>query len=165
MVPKRDPEAQRVLRAVVERMLAVDDITIEEVRILASAAEHAEWLKKPKRGRAGVTSPDAPEILTWLDQTKARTMRRHVAELLDRVAAFARGQGLESLLESEGDDLAFAEWARELGDSPEASAYRRCREWMLRATRAHALTWDPVTERCALEPWMCPDCIRAENAA
>jgi hypothetical protein len=165
VVPKRDLEAQRLLRVIAERMLAVDEITIEEVRILASAADHAEWLKKPKRGRAGVTSPDALESLTWLDQTKARTMRRHVVDLLDRVAEFARGLDLQPLLESEGDDLTFAEWARELGDSPEASAYRRCREWMLQATRAHALTWDPVTQRCALEPWMCPDCIRAENAA
>ena len=165
VVPRREPEAQHLLRVIAERMLAFDHITIEEVRILASAADHAEWLEKPLRGRAGVTSPDALEVLTWLDRTKARSMRRHVAELLDRVAEFTRGLDLESFLESEGDDLTFAEWARELGDSPEASAYRRCREWMLKATRAHALTWDPVAERCALEPWMCPDCIRAENAA
>lgn len=165
VVPTRAPEPQRVLRAIVERMLADGDLSIHEVDILASAASHAEWLKKPKRGRAGVTSPDALEILTWLDQKKARSMRRQVAELLDRVAEFARGLDLESLLESEDDDLTFDEWLREHRDSRHASAYRRSREWMLELSRAHALTWDPVTERCAFEPWMCPDCIRAGYAA
>lgn len=164
-VPQRGPEKQRVVRVVMERMLEVGDITIREVDLLASAADHAEWLEKPRRGRAGITSPDALEVLTWLDHKKARTMRRRVTELLDRMTAFTRDLDLESLLESADDGLTFDEWRREHHDSRHASAYRRCREWMLEASRAHALTWDPLTQRCALEPWMCPDCIRDSYAA
>lgn len=164
-VPQRGPEKQRVLRAIMERMLEVGDITIREVDLLASAADHAEWLEKPRRGRAGITSPDALEILTWLDQKKARTMRRTVTELVQRVAEFSRELDLESLLESEDDGLTFNEWLREHPDSRHASAYRRYREWMLEATRAHALTWDPVAKRCGVEPSLCLACVRDEGAA
>lgn len=164
-VLEREPEAQRILRVILEQMLAADEITIREVGIIASAATHADWLEKPLRGRAGVTSPDALEVLTWLDKKKARSMRRQVTELVERVASFARGLDLEPLLESADNELTFDEWLREHPDSRHASAYRRCREWMLEATRAHALTWNPVTERCAVEPRMCPDCIKASSAA
>ena len=63
----------------------------------ASASNHADWLNRPMRGRAGLTSPDVLEVLTWLGPTKARTMRRDVGKLLDRTATAVRCTQLDDV--------------------------------------------------------------------
>jgi len=88
--PDAEPEVQRVLRVILERMLVANMLTVKDVSVIASAASHADWLAKPFRGRAGVTSPDALEVLTWLEPTKARNLRRHVGKVLDRIADHTR---------------------------------------------------------------------------
>lgn len=101
-VPLREdesPELQRVLRVVLQSLLDTGDIAITEAQTLASVAGKADWLNKPMRGRAGLTSPEVLEVLTWLEPTKARTMRREVGRLLDRVAALAVDLDVLDLLE------------------------------------------------------------------
>jgi len=72
------------------------------------------------RGRAGLTSADALEVLTWLEPTKARTMRRDVGKLLDRIATAVRDLDVIELLEQEpDDDVPFQDWALGLGDPRE----------------------------------------------
>ncbi|NMR21490.1 hypothetical protein HIR71_14910 [Cellulomonas fimi] len=98
--PSRDetPELQRVLRVVLQHLLDAGDIRVDEAKILASVAGKADWLNKPMRGRAGLTSPDVLEVLTWPEPTRARTMRREVGKVLDRVVVAAADLDVLGLL-------------------------------------------------------------------
>lgn len=117
------------------------------------------------RGRAGLTSPESLEILTWFDPTKARTMRRDVGKLLDRLAAVAGRLDIVSLLEQHPDHgVPFDDWALGLGRPRHARAVRRFRELELEAAKIHAATWDPATDRCDAAE-VCTDCIKAKWAA
>lgn len=159
------PELQRVLRVVLQSLMDTGDIEITEAQTLASVAGHADWLSKPMRGRAGLTSPDVLEVLTWLEPTKARTMRREVGKLLDRVAAAAADLDVLDLLERHPDDgVTFQDWALGLGRPRHAQAAARFREFELAAIRFHNATWDPEAGVCGV-PALCPECIRAEVAA
>lgn len=163
--PEPDPEAQRVLRVLLEHMLAIDLLTVSDVSMIASAASHADWLARPFRGRAGVTSPDALEVLTWLEPTKARNLRRYVGKVLDRIANYVRSVDLQDLLDVHADDgLTFDDWVMGLGNPRTAAALRRFREWEVVTARAHALSWDPEIGQCAIAE-MCPACVRASFAA
>ena len=93
--PEAEPTAEVLVCSLFGRMLRDGVLTADEVGILASAASKADWLAAPMRGRAGLTAPDALEVLTWLDPTKSRTMRRTVGALLDRVGAYAREHGIQ----------------------------------------------------------------------
>lgn len=93
--PESESDAGLILCSLVVRMLRDNTMTVREAGILASAADQADWLAMPMRGRAGLTAPDALEVLTWLDPSKSRTMRRNVAKLLDRVADYARENGTQ----------------------------------------------------------------------
>lgn len=158
------PELQRVLRVVVQHLLDVGVIELVEAKILISAAGKADWQGKPMRGRAGLTSPDVLEVLTWLDPTKARTMRREVSKLLDRIALAVRSVDINELLEQHPDyGVPFDDWALGLGSPREARALAGFREYELSAIKFHIVTWDAVAERCGA-PDLCPDCIRAEYA-
>lgn len=159
------PELQRVLRVVLQSLLDTGDIEITEAQTLASVAGHADWLNKPMRGRAGLTSPDVLEVLTWLDPTKARTMRREVGKLLDRVAAAGADLDVLDLLERHPDDgVTFQDWALGLGRPRHANAVARFREFELAAIRFHNVTWDPEAGVCGV-PDLCPECIRTSYAA
>lgn len=85
-LPVNDPDAQQMVRPVLEYLLANRVLSTSDAQVLTSAADHAEGLGKPLRGRTGLTSPEALEVLTWLGPSKARTRRRHVSKLLNRVA-------------------------------------------------------------------------------
>lgn len=159
------PELQRVLRVVLQHLLDIGDIKDAEAKVLASVAVKADWLNKPMRGRAGLTSPDVLEVLTWLEPTKARTMRREVGKLLDRVAVAAADLDVLDLLERHPDDgVTFQDWALGLGQLRHAQAVARFREFELVAIRFHNTTWDPDVGVCCM-PELCPECIRAEFAA
>lgn len=150
---------------VLQHLLDVGVVTLVEATIPASASHHTNWLDKPMRGRAGLTSPDALEVLTWLEPTKARTMRRDVGKLLDRVAFAVRNRDIVELREQSSDDgVPFQGWALGLGNPREARAAAGFREFEVSTVRYHVATWDPATERCG-GPGMCPQCIRAEYPA
>lgn len=158
-------ERARVLRVVLDHLLACDVIDLGEAKILISAAEKADFQGKPMRGRAGLTSPDVVEVMTWLDPSRARTMRRQVGKILDRIASAVRGLDIVELLEQHPDDgVPFADWALGLGNPVAARAVAKFREHELSLIRFHIDTWDPVARRCAVSEW-CPECIRAEYAA
>lgn len=167
-VPSREveaPESERVLRVVIQHLLDVGVIKLVEAKILISAAGNADWLGKPMRGRAGLTSPEALEVLTWLDPTKARTMRRDVGKLLDRVTSVVRNLDIIRLLEQHPDDgVPFHDWALGLGSPRHARAIVNFREFEMWLIRAHIATWDPVSECCGA-PDLCSECISAEYAA
>lgn len=167
-VPLREdetPELQRVLRVVLQHLLDVGDLKVDEAKVLASVAGNADWLNKPMRGRAGLTSPDVLEVLTWLEPTKARTMRREVGKLLDRVAAAAVDLDVLDLLERLPDDgVTFQDWALGLGRPRHAQAMAKFREFELAAIRFHNATWDPEAGVCGV-PDLCPECIRTSYAA
>lgn len=167
-VPLRDdetPELQRVLRVVLQHLLDVGNLKVAEAQLLASVAGKADWLNKPMRGRAGLTSPDVLEVLTWLEPTKARTMRREVGRLLDRVAAAAVDLDVVDLLERHPDDgVMFQDWALGLGRPRHAQAVAKFREFELAAIRFHNATWDPEAGVCGV-PDLCPECIRTSYAA
>jgi hypothetical protein len=115
-LPVNDPDAQRIVRAMLECMLARGVLSIADVQVLASVTDHAEWLGKPLRGRAGLTSPEALEVLTWLDPSKARSMRRHVGRLLTLVADQLRSVDIDQVVEDyPGDDVPYADWVLGLG--------------------------------------------------
>lgn len=159
------PELQRVLRVVLQSLLDAGDIEITEAQTLASVAGHADWLNKPMRGRAGLTSPDVLEVLTWLEPTKARTMRREVGRLLDRVGAAAVDLDVLDLLESHADDgVTLQDWALGLGRPRHAQAVAKFRGFELAAIRFHNATWDPEAGVCGV-PDVCPECIRTSYAA
>lgn len=88
-----EPDAAAELRVLIEQMLRDGELTPHDARTLISSGTQADWFEAPLRGRAGVTAPAALEVLTWLEPTKARTMRRTLVNLLDRVAAYARAHG------------------------------------------------------------------------
>lgn len=157
------PTPQHVLRVVIQHLLDTQVITLGEANILISAAGNADWQGKPRRGRAGLTSPAVLEVLTWLDPTKARTMRRDVGKLLDRLATAGRALDIVDLLDQSPDDgVPFHDWALALGRPEHARALIRFREHELLSIKFHIATWDPVAERCAAHQ-VCPECIRAEN--
>lgn len=159
------PELQRVLRVVLQHLLDAGDIRVDEAKILASVAGKADWLNKPMRGRAGLTSPDVLEVLTWLEPTRARTMRREVGKLLDRVAVAAADLDVLGLLERHADDgVTFQDWALGVGRLRHAQAVARFREFELAAIRFHNTTWVPDVGVCGGSA-LCPECIRAEFAA
>lgn len=159
------PEMQRVLRVVLQQLLDAGDINVAEAKLLASVAGKADWLDKPMRGRAGLTSPDVLEVLTRLEPSKARTMRREVGRLLDRVAAAAADLDVIDLLERHRDDgVTFQDWALGLGRPKHAQAVATFRAFELSAIRFHNATWDPDAGVCGV-PALCPECIRAEFAA
>lgn len=155
MIPKGSESLQRLLNA---------RLSIDDVRVIASAAAHADWLEKPRRGRAGVTSPEVLEILTWLAPTKARSMRRHVGEVLDRISGYMRTIDLNRLLDQSDDSVSFSDWVTALADPRTATTIRRFREWELATLRFHAQTWDSESGQCAVAE-MCPACIRETEAA
>lgn len=160
--PDASPELQRVLRIVLQYLLDIGELTISDAHVLLTAADYADWWGKPMRGRAGLTAPESLESLTKLEPKKARTMRRDVGKLLDRITAFAPSLDIEMLLARYPDDgICFADWSFGLGRPREAAAMRRFREEELSMIRAHAVTWDPVTEQCRA-PDICPECMRAE---
>lgn len=47
--PVNDPDAQRMVRAVLEHLLARGVVSIRDAQVLTSAADHAEWFGKPLR--------------------------------------------------------------------------------------------------------------------
>lgn len=161
----RDPDAQRIMRAILEHLMARGVLSIRDAQLLASAADHAEWLGKPLRGRAGLTSPGALEVLTWLDPSKARTMRRHVGHLLTLVAEHLRTVEIDQVLaDYPGDDVPYEDWVLGLGRPRHAVAVRRFRDVELFLTRNHVATWDADAGRCGT-PGICPDCIRTSQGA
>jgi len=83
-------DAETEVTSLFTSMLNGRVLTADEVVVLMSAALTANDLATPLRGRAGMTSPDALEGLTWLKPSGARSMRRRVGELLDRVATYSR---------------------------------------------------------------------------
>ncbi|MFT4011783.1 MAG: hypothetical protein QM655_17260 [Nocardioidaceae bacterium] len=137
-----EPGAEAELRVVVEHMLRDAALTVEEVGILASAAGHADWLDAPVRGRAGVTTPAALEVLTWLEPAKARTMRRTVGRLLSRVADYARAhhtlQDIEALRAARDSEWTFEEFVMIIGDPDMAGRLRRFHRHMLLTVRCQA---------------------------
>lgn len=66
-LPVNDPDAQQMVRPVLEYLLANRVLSTSDAQVLTSAADHAEGLGKPLRGRAGLTSPEALEgsHLAW----------------------------------------------------------------------------------------------------
>jgi len=85
-----DPDAMWQLRYLVELMIRDGALTFAEANLLASAASDADLLNLPLRGRAGLTSPAAYDLLVMLDPTRSRTIRRRLVELIDRLGAYAR---------------------------------------------------------------------------
>jgi hypothetical protein len=164
-LPVNDPDAQQMVRPVLKYLLANGVLSSSDAQVLISAADHAEWLGKPLRGRAGLTSPEALEVLTWLDPSKARTMRRRVGKLLNRVADHLRTVDIDQLLEDHpGDDVTYEDWVLGLGRPRHAAAARRLRDVELFLTRNHVATWDADAGRCGT-PDICPECIRASQGA
>lgn len=129
-------------------LIDVGELSIQDAHLLLTAADYADWLGKPMRGRAGLTAPESLESLTKLERKKARTMRRDVGKLLDRITALAESLDIELLLARYPDDgICFADWSFGLGRPRDAAAMRRFREVELSMIRAHVVTWDPVTEQ------------------
>lgn len=160
--PDASPELQRVLRVLLQYLIDVGELSIQDAHLLLTAADYADWLGKPMRGRAGLTALESLESLTKLESKKARTMRREVGKLLDRITALAPSLDIEMLLAQYPDDgICFADWSFGLGRPRDAAAMRRFREEELSMIRAHVVTWDPVTEQCGA-PDICPECMRAE---
>jgi len=87
---KGEPDAMWQLRYLVELMISDEVLTFAEASLLASATTDANLLNLPLRERAGITSPAAYELLVMLDPTKSRSTRRHLVQLLERLAAYAR---------------------------------------------------------------------------
>ncbi|HPU13759.1 MAG TPA: hypothetical protein PLQ19_08195 [Aeromicrobium sp.] len=165
MAPFTDeaPELQRVLRVLFQHLMDAGELTIRDVKILAAAADYADWLDKPMRGRAGLTSPDALEALTKFEPRKARTRRREVGMLLDRIAVLAADLDVEMLLAQYPDDgVSFGDCVYGLGSPRQAAAMRNFRDDEVSMVRAHIATWDSVTERCGT-PDICPECIREDG--
>lgn len=143
-----EPAPEAVLRAIVEPMLRDGALTVDDLGILASAASHADWINAPMRGRAGVTTPDALEVLTWLEPTKARTMRRTVGRLLDRIAEYAREhdslRDAEAMRAARDSEWSFSEFAM-ISRNPAMAGYlRRFHQDLLLRSRC------PV--HCAADP-------------
>lgn len=129
VMPDAEPDADLLLCSLVWRMLRDNALTVREIGIVASAADHADWLAAPMRGRAGLTAPDALEVLTWLDPSKSRTMRRTVGTLLDRIAAYAREHGTQIDEDIQhfvtNDDWTFGEFVMIAEDPKLAPTLRR----------------------------------------
>lgn len=127
----------------ISRMLRDGALTPDEVGILTSAADHANWLNAPLRGRAGLTTPGALEVLTWLEPSKARTMRRRVGDLLTRVASYAREYGTnvddDDLAEAHKDGWTLIELSMMTGDPDKESMLRRWRDDLDLIARCQAL--------------------------
>lgn len=85
-----EPDAMWQLRYLVELMIGDEVLTFAEANLLASAATDADLLNLPLRGRAGITTPAAYDLLVMLDPTKSRTIRRRLVQLIERLAEYAR---------------------------------------------------------------------------
>ena len=85
-----EPDAMWQLRYLVELMIRDGVLTFDEANLLASVASDANFLNLPLRGRAGITSPMAYDLLGMLDPAKSRTIRRHLVDLIDRIGVYAR---------------------------------------------------------------------------
>ena len=85
-----DPDAMWQLRYLVELMIRDGVLTFPEANLLASAASDADLLNLPLRGRAGLTSPAAYDLLVMLDPARSRTIRRRLVDLIDRLGAYAQ---------------------------------------------------------------------------
>ncbi|CAN5317869.1 MAG: hypothetical protein ACSLEW_04805 [Nocardioides sp.] len=127
----------------ISRMLRDGALTPDDVGILASAAEHANWLDAPLRSRGGLTTPDALEVLTWLEPSKARTMRRRVGDLLKRVAVYAHQHGTwvddEDLAEAHQEGWTLIELSTIASDPAKERMLRRWREDLDLIARCQAL--------------------------
>ena len=78
------------LRYLFELMIRDGVLTFDEANLLASVASDANLLNLPLRGRAGITSPMAYDLLVMLHPAKSRTIRRHLVDLIDRIGVYAR---------------------------------------------------------------------------
>lgn len=85
-----DPDAMWQLRYLVELMICDGVLTFAEASLLASVASDADLLNLPLRGRAGLTSPAANDLLAMLNPSRIRTVRRRLVDLIDRLGAYAR---------------------------------------------------------------------------
>ena len=89
-VADSEPDAMWQLRYLIGLMIRDGVLTFDEANLLASAASDANLLNLPLRGRAGLTSPAAYDLLVMLHPAKSRTIRRHLVDLIDRLGAYAR---------------------------------------------------------------------------
>lgn len=90
-----------------------------------------------------MTSPEALEVLTWPEPSKARCMRRHVGDLLTLVSDHLSSVDIAQVLEDyPGDDGPYEDWVLGLGRPRHAAAVRRFREVELFLTTNHVATWD-----------------------
>ncbi|MBW9211620.1 hypothetical protein KV100_18360 [Mumia sp. zg.B21] len=66
-------------------------ITSSDANLLLSLAQAAEELGTPaRRGRAGLMAPAVIDAVTSQWQTSARSIRRRVGEIFERLGTFAR---------------------------------------------------------------------------
>lgn len=143
-------ESDDALRVVITAMLEEEDsLSDYEAYVVTSAADQAEWLGKPMRGRAGMTAPESLERLTWLNPSAARTMRRTVVELMDRITARAKTMDVAELVKALPDDgLTLREYLMTRRDPKMAGRFQKTHDFNRLALRCRDLTWDVEAASC-----------------
>jgi len=98
-LPARDKEAEAdpaaVAGFVVQAAVLDGAVTYDEVCLLESLALGADERRAPlRRGRAGLTAPSVVDDALRHRSISSRTGRRRAAEILDRLAAYVRQNGV-----------------------------------------------------------------------